>query len=328
MKMFKAVVNCFNVLPKCHTVQRMHVTEINDHIHLIDLEVAGIENTIASYVIKGKNTTIVETGPASTAQNLLSGLKQLNVKLEQVAYVAVSHIHLDHAGAAGTLLKHLPKAKLIVHPRGAPHVANPEKLWTEAREVLGNKAEMYGKPEPVPEKRIVAAADGMTLNVGNGVSLKVVETLGHASHHLSYYETLNEGIFTGDAAGIYLNRFGVVVPTTPPPLRLDIALASLKKLISLKPRFLYYSHFGKAENGVKKLQAYAKQLELWAQIARQGVEEGESLDAISRRLLESDAAVRKAARHIESHPIFGTTVLNQSVEGVVRFVEKFGNVVE
>jgi len=306
----------------------MHVTKIDEHIHLIDLELAGIENSIASYVLKGKNTAIVETGPASTTQNLLSSLRELNVKPEEVAYVAVSHIHLDHGGAAGTLLKHLPKANLIVHRRGAPHAANPEKLWTQAREALGSIAEMYGKPEPVPEERIIAATDGMVFDVGNDVKLKVVETLGHASHHLSYYETLSQGIFTGDAAGIYLNEFDVIVPTTPSPFRLDIALASLEKLINLKPRFLCYSHFGKAQDAIEKLQAYVKQLKLWAEIAKQGIEKGENFEAISRRILESDIAVQKAVEHIKNHPILSKTVLNQSVEGVMKYVEKFGNVSE
>jgi glyoxylase-like metal-dependent hydrolase (beta-lactamase superfamily II) len=306
----------------------MHVTKIDEHIHLIDLELAGIENSIASYVLEGKNTAIVETGPTSTAQNLLSSLRELNVKPKEVAYVAVSHIHLDHGGAAGTLLKHLPKANLIVHRRGAPHAANPEKLWTQAREVLGSIAEMYGKPEPVPEERIIAATDGMVFDVGNSVKLKVVETLGHASHHLSYYETLSQGIFTGDAAGIYLNEFDVIVPTTPSPFRLDIALASLEKLINLKPRFLCYSHFGKAQDAIEKLQAYVKQLKLWAEIAKQGIEKGENFEAISRRILESDIAVQKAVEHIKNHPILSKTVLNQSVEGVMKYVEKFGNVSE
>ena len=326
MKMFKAVDNDFNIPLKRKMVRRMDVTKIDENIHLIDLELAGIESSIASYVLKGKNTAIVETGPASTVQNLLSGLKELDVKPEEVAYVAVSHIHLDHAGAAGTLLRYLPKAKLVVHRRGAPHVANPEKLWTQAREVLGNIAELYGKPEPVPEERIIAATDGMVFDVGNDVELKVVETLGHASHHFSYYEVSSRGIFTGDAAGIYLNNFDVVVPTTPPPFRLDIALASLKKMINLKPRFLYYSHFGKAQNAIEKLQVYANQLKLWTEIAKQGIEKGENLEAISRRILESDAAVQKAAEHIRNHPILSKTVLNQSVEGVMKFVEKFGNV--
>ena len=301
----------------------MHVTKVEKHLYQIDVETAGIKNFIASYILKGKQVAMVETGPNSSVPNLLFCLKELNVKPEDVVYVAVSHIHLDHGGGAGRLLKYLPKAKVIVHPRGVPHLANPEKLWQQSREVLGNIAEMYGKPEPVPEERIIAATDGMTFDIGNNIRLKVVETLGHASHHLSYYEPLSEGIFPGDAAGIYLNEIDVIVPTTPSPFRLDVALASLDKLISLKPKVLYYSHFGKAYNAVEKLQTYAQQLKLWAKITRQGIENKDSLEAISKRIIESDVAVQKAKEYIKAHPVLSETVLNESVRGFIDFVEKF-----
>ena len=301
----------------------MQITKLENHLYQIDVETAGIKNFIASYILKGKQVAMVETGPTSSVPNLLSCLKELKVKPENVAYVAVSHIHLDHGGGVGTLLKYLPKAKVIVHPRGAPHLANPEKLWQQSREILGNIAEMYGKPEPVPEERIIAATDGMTFDIGNNIRLKVVETLGHASHHLSYYEPLSEGIFPGDAAGIYLNEIDVIVPTTPSPFRLDVALASLDKLISLKPKALYYSHFGKAYNAVEKLQTYAQQLKLWAKITKQGIENKESLEAISKRIIESDVAVQKAKEYIKAHPVLSETVLNESVRGFIDFVEKF-----
>jgi len=300
----------------------MHITKIVEHIHLIDLEPAGIEDFIASYVLIGKNVAIVETGSASTVQNLLSGLKKLNVKPEEVAYVAVSHIHLDHSGAVGSLFKYLPKAKLIVHQRGSPHAANPEKLWAQSKKALGSLAQVYGEPELVPEERIIAATDDMVFDIGKNIKLKVIETLGHASHHLAYYETLSQGIFTGDAAGIYLKKFDTVVPTTPSPYRLDIAFKSLKKLINLKPQFLYYSHFGKAYNSVEKLQAYIRQLKLWEEIAKQGIEKGENLRAISKRIIENDVALQKVEKYIKSHPILSKTILDQSVEGVIKYVER------
>ncbi len=302
----------------------MQITKLENHLYQIDVETAGIKNFIASYVLKGEQTAMVETGPTSSVPNLLSCLKRLSVKLEDITYVAVSHIHLDHGGGVGTLLKHLPKAKVIVHPRGVPHLANPEKLWQQSMEVLGNIAEIYGKPEPVSEERIVAATDGMAFDIGRDISLKVVETLGHASHHLSYYEPLSEGIFPGDTAGIYLNEIDVIVPTTPSPFRLDVALTSLDKLISLKPKVLYYSHFGKAYNAVEKLQTYAQQLKLWAKITRQGTENKDNLEAISERIIEGDVAVRKAKEYIKAHPVLSETVLNESVRGFIDFVEKFG----
>ncbi len=306
----------------------MNMTKIEEHIYLVDAETAGIKNFIGSYVLKGKQAAMVETGPASSVPNLLAGLEQLNIRPEEVAYVAVSHIHLDHAGGAGTLLKRLPNAKIIVHQRGAPHIAHPEKLWEQSKQVLGSITELYGEPEPVPEDRVIAATDGMTFDVGNGVMLKVVETLGHASHHQSYYETLSQGVFPGDAAGIYLDKFDVVVPTTPAPLRLDLVLASLDKLIRLKPKSLFYSHFGKASNTTAKLNEHANQLKLWAKIAKRGLDNKESLDTICERIVESDEALKKVLDYVKGHPILGETVFCNSVPGVVDFVTKYGFVPE
>ena len=297
----------------------MHTKEIGKNLFLIDLETGGFKNIIASYVLKGTKALLVETGPSSSVSNLLSGLKELNVKPEDVAYVAISHVHIDHGGGAGALLKFLPNAKVIVHPKGAPHLANPEKLWLQAKEVLGSVAEIYGKPEPVPEDRLIVATEDMTFDVGDNVKLKAIETLGHASHHLSYYEPLNEGIFLGDAAGIYLSEFDMVIPTTPPPFRLGIALASLEKLTRLKPTALYYSHFGKAIDAGQRLQNYALQIKLWANIAKEGIKNKQSPEAIRERILTEDSAVRKIAPFLKSHPIFMKTVIENSVQGFIYF---------
>jgi glyoxylase-like metal-dependent hydrolase (beta-lactamase superfamily II) len=323
METLKAVNTHFKT-PFDKGLREMSATKIGENIYLIDVQAGGIRNFIASYVLKGKQVAIIETGPTSSVQNLLSGLKELNVKLEDVAYVAVSHIHLDHGGGVGTLLRFLPKAKVIVHPRGAPHLANPEKLWQQSREVLKGIAEMYGAPEPVPEERIIASVDGMTFDIGNNVELRVVETLGHASHHQSYYEPLTESLFPGDAAGIYLSEIDAIVPTTPSPFRLDIALASLDKLISLKPKALYYTHYGKTSNPLEKLQTYSRQLNLWAKVVKQGLEEKEDLKMIIERIIRSDEALQRALEHIRVHPVLSETVFNESLRGFIDFVEKFG----
>jgi len=326
MKTLKEVDNSFKTSFKLKSMIRMHVTEIENHLHLIDVETVGLKSFIASYVLKGKQVAIVETGPTSSIPNLLSGLKELNVKPEDVAYVAVSHIHLDHGGGVGALLKHLLNAKVIVHQRGAPHLVNPEKLWQQSLAVLGNIAKMYHKPEPVVEERIIAASDGMTFDIGGNIKLRVIETLGHASHHLSYYEPLSEGIFLGDAAGIYLSQFDVTVPTSPSPFRMDIMLTSLEKLLSLKPKALYYSHFGEAYNAVKRLQAYAQQLKLWAGAVKQGIENKEELGAIRKRIIAGDKGFQRAKEYIEAHPILNETVLVESVQGFIDYVEKFGEI--
>jgi glyoxylase-like metal-dependent hydrolase (beta-lactamase superfamily II) len=300
----------------------MHTTEVGENLFLIDLETGGFKNLIASYVLKGTKTIIVETGPSSSVSNLLSGLKELDIKAEDVAYVAVSHVHIDHAGGAGALLRFLPNARVIVHPRGAPHIVNPEKLWLQSKEVLGDLAEIYGAPEPVPEDRIIIAADDAIFDVGNNVKLKAVETLGHASHHLSYYDFLNEGVFPGDAAGVYLSEFDAVIPTSPPPFHLNSALASLDKLVSLRPKVLYYSHFGGASDAVKRLKDYALQIRLWANIAEEGVKNKQSPDTIRERILAGDKVMRRTASFLESHPILMKTAIENSVQGFIDFAEK------
>ncbi|NIQ04972.1 MAG: hypothetical protein GWO20_04320, partial [Candidatus Korarchaeota archaeon] len=136
-------------------------------------------------------------------------------------------------------------------------------------------ADMYGKPIPVPKHRIIPAKERTRITIGNGVQLNIIETLGHASHHLSYFEIKSQGVFVGDAAGVYLRKEDVVVPTTPSPFRLDIALSTLQKVADLKPTSLYYSHFGKAYNAIDRLRAYEDQLKLWAETAKEGIENSE-----------------------------------------------------
>lgn len=297
----------------------MYSEKLNESLHLIDLHPLGIKDFIASYVLTGRRTAIVETGPTCTIKNLLTGLKEIRVKTEEVDYVAVSHIHIDHAGGAGTLLRHLPNARLLVHPRGAPHLINPEKLWKQTKQVLRDLAEMYGEIEPVSQERVVVAADGMVIDLGNGVELKILEMPGHASHELSFCEETSRGIFPGDAAGIYLNRLDAIIPTTPPPFNLEMTLASLERLIAMKPRWLYYSHFGPTDEAIKKLQTYVSQLKLWAEVILEGTREKEDLATIYNRILEKDPATRMAARFIEKHLILRRGVIMQNIQGFVEY---------
>ncbi|UCD96979.1 MAG: MBL fold metallo-hydrolase, partial [Candidatus Bathyarchaeota archaeon] len=238
----------------------MKSDQVHPQIQLIDLEPRGIRNFAASYIVKAEKTAIIETGPKASVPNLLRHLRVNHVNPADVAYIAVSHIHLDHGGGAGTLMKELPHAELVVHRRGKPHLADPELLWTRSQEALKETAHLYGEPEPIPAERITAAGDGLILSLGGGVELKVFETVGHASHHLAFFEPASGSLFPGDAAGIYVNELDVTVPTTPAPFRLDLALASLKRLIELQPTAVYYSHFGNPQDPVAKMQGYVEQL--------------------------------------------------------------------
>ena len=301
----------------------MYSRKLNEFTYLIDLKPVGIASFIATYVLKGSKVAIVETGPTSSVKNLLAGLREMGITTKEIDYVAVSHVHTDHAGGAGTLLRHLPNARLLVHVRGAPHLVKPEKLWRQAKQVLGEIAEMYGKIQPVPEERIIAATDGMAIDLGKGIELKVLETLGHASHHLSFYESLGEGIFPGDAAGIYLNKFNVVIPTTPTPFHLEMALSSLDKLIKMAPKRLYYTHFGQASGAVKRMRAHVAQLKLWAKIVLEGMKGGEDVETTHERILEEDPSMKAIADFVKDHLVLRRGVVMQNIRGFIEYFRKF-----
>jgi len=300
----------------------MYSKRLNDHTYLIDLKPKGFENFSASYVIKGNKVAIIETGARLTVENLLAGLKEIGIKRKEVDYLAVTHIHIDHAGGAGTLLPHLPNAQLLVHKRGAPHLINPEKLWISSLQVLGDIAEMWGKFEPVPEERILIAKEGMVLDLGKDIDLKVLEMPGHASHELGFYEKNSNGVFPGDAAGIYLNKLNVVVVNTPPPFHLEMALSSLQKLIQMKPRWLYYSHFGPADDAVKKLKNYAARLKLWGEIILEGMRRGESLDVISERILEKEPIAPDVADYVKTHLTLSSGTIIPNVYGFMEYFRR------
>jgi glyoxylase-like metal-dependent hydrolase (beta-lactamase superfamily II) len=288
---------------------------------MVELETGGFKNLICSYVIKGRKPFLVESGPANSIQNLLTALEQLDVKFDDVEFVAITHVHLDHGGGAGTLLKSLPNAKVIVHPRGMPHLIDPERLWPSSRKVLGFVSDIFGKPEPVPKDRVIPVTEG-SFDLGGGAKLTVFETIGHASHNLSFQESFNGGVFPGDAAGTYLPEFDVVVPTTPPPFYLDAALASLDKLISLKPTVLYFSHFGKALNAKQLLEDYKIQIQLWAEIAEEGVKKNWSFEQIRDRIIVEDNVMGLIKDFVMSHRIYSKTVLENCVRGFIEYAKQ------
>jgi len=300
----------------------MFTKKLGDNLYLIDLKPAGFENFIASYVLRGQRAAIIETGPSISVPNLLAGLEEIGVRNEEIHYVAVSHIHIDHAGGAGALLQHLPNAKLLVHERGAPHMANPKRLWEQSILVLGEVAELYGEIPPVPESRIITPVDGMTLNLGEDVELKVLETGGHASHHMSFYTNATQGIFPGDAAGIYLNQLDVTIPTAPAPFHLEYALAAIGKLMLIEPKWLYYTHFGPADSPIERLNAYAGQLKLWARTVLESMKNNEDAKAMYERILQRDPAMNVAADFIKNHFALRRGVVMQNIQGFVEYFRK------
>jgi glyoxylase-like metal-dependent hydrolase (beta-lactamase superfamily II) len=298
----------------------MYTKQIGRNLYQVELCTGDIEQLICSYILAGSRPALVESGPTNSVPNLLAGIDELGIKRKAIEYVFVTHVHLDHGGGAGTLLKSLPNAKVVVHPRGAPHMVDPDRLWSSSKKVLGYVSDVFGKPEPVPHNRIISKIEG-AYDLGDGAILSIIETLGHASHNLSFQETFNGGVFPGDAAGTYLPECGVVVPTTPPPFYLESALDSLDKLIALNPTALYFSHFGKADQAVERLRAYKVQLQLWADVAMAGVTAGKSPAEIRDAIIATDPVMTQNQDFIKNHQIYKKTVLENCVLGFVEYAK-------
>ncbi len=305
----------------------MHAHQVSEDIFLIDVKTAGLDKLIASYVLRAEKTIIIDCGPPSSIPNLLAGLKELCIRPEEVNYIALTHVHVDHSGGAGLLLQNLPNAKVIVHPKGAPHLIDPTKLWEASKNTLEEVAEIFGQPKMVQKDRISVGFEGMTLDVGKNRKIKIIETPGHASHNLSYYDQDNGDLFPGEAAGAYFPSFDIVLPATPPPFRPDIALSTIDKLIKLNPNSIYYPHFGKSPEAVKRLNTYAIQIKNWLEIAKDSIQKGENLHTVQERMFKEDNTIPKELREavmiaINSNPIHKRTLFHNSIEGFLNFARK------
>lgn len=231
------------------------VFDYGNRIHMIDLHDLNMKGRTGSYVIKENELTIVETSASPSIPYLLKGLKRLNIDPSDIKYIIVTHIHLDHAGGAGLFLENCPNAKVIVHPKGYRHLANPEKLIAGARAVYGSDFDKLFNPIlPIPEERLIAKADGDSLELSENCTLTFYDTPGHAKHHFSIYDPISNGVFTGDTTGVYYPELldcdvELYLPTTSPSQYDPTAmLKSVNQLRKLKPDYIYFGHFGKSSN--------------------------------------------------------------------------------
>lgn len=220
--------------------------EVEPGIFLLDHHFRGSPGVIASYLIADRDAlTLIETGPASTMDTLLAGIRQAGFDPGQISDIIVTHIHLDHAGGAGALLRRLPRARLHVHPIGAPHLVDPERLMASATRIYGDQmTPLWGDMVPVPKDRLHVLGNDETVMTG-GRTLLAYDTPGHADHHLALHEPDTGVVFTGDVAGVRLDGIRHVRPPTPPPeFSPEKWQASIAILRSLAPRRLYLTHFG------------------------------------------------------------------------------------
>lgn len=296
----------------------MCIYRVRDGFYFIDVKPLGCEGFLSVYVVKGGDEyVLVETGPKSSIKYLLQGLKDVSIPLDKVKYVFLTHIHVDHAGGCGTLLKYLPNAKVIMHPRAVQYMVDTSKLWESSLKVLGIIAEMLGEVESIPRDRIIEGTDGLTISL-DGLTLRVIDAVGHASHELCFHYIEENGLFTGDAAGVYVEKLNTIRPTTPPIFHLSKAIEALDKLISLNPSKLFYSHFGPADKAVEKLNRHKEQLIKWGVIIAQGLEKNLSIDEVYSRIIEVDENMKIMDQYLK-----GSLILEEIPRCIQGFIDYF-----
>ena len=311
-----------------HVTDGTGVTPLGHEVFQIDTRMAGYEGITAGYLIRGDRPCLVETGTAPSAPVVRDAMAALGIGAGDLATVVVTHIHLDHAGGAGDIAAMFPAAQIVVHQRGARHLADPSKLMAGARMVYGRALErLFGALAPVPAERIVALDDTGTVDLGGGRRLDSHYSPGHAKHHVGLIDSDTGDLYTGDAAGVYLPDTGDVRPATPPPdFDLETALASLRKFAALRPSRLMFSHYGPVGQVGETLDRSAEEINVWVEQTRQARAAGLDLDhAVA--MVRDRTRDRYAAASPDADPALADRFERVSsargcVEGIMHWLDK------
>lgn len=247
--------------------------QLADDLWILDTRHQGEPGIVASYLLTGRRgAALVDVGPGATLPSLLNGIREAGVDPGTVEHVVLTHVHLDHAGAAGALLRSCPRARVYVHGLGAPHLIDPGKLLASASRIYGADMDrLWGTMEPVPRDRLVVLADGDEIGVGER-TLRALYTPGHAVHHIAYHDGEHAAVFAGDVAGVRLEDVPVVRPPTPPPdLQLEDWYASIGRIEALRPDTLYLPHFGPIGDAPGHLASLRARLADWGEVVLGGM---------------------------------------------------------
>jgi glyoxylase-like metal-dependent hydrolase (beta-lactamase superfamily II) len=244
-------------------------TSLPSGTSIIDLNFLNCPEAVGLYLLEGDGEfALVDCGPSSCLPVLKENLAARGLTISDISTLLLTHIHFDHAGAAGTLVKENPRLRVCVHEIGAKHLKDPSRLLKSATRLYGDALlQMFGEFLPVPEENIHILAGGESFRTA-GRQIEVAYTPGHASHHVSYFDQSSGAAFTGDVAGMRLPGYKIIAPLTPPP---DIDLAafteSLAEIERRKPTHLLLPHFGAYSNVAEHLQATREVLYAWTERA-------------------------------------------------------------
>jgi len=273
--------------------QRAQTTVLNDGIVAIDTEYSRLLHDASHLIVENGRAAYVDTGVNSSVPLLLDALVQQDLDVADVDYVVLTHVHLDHAGGAGRLMQQLPNAKCVVHLYGARHMVDPTKLMAGTEAVYG-KAEterLYGRVEPIDEKRIVIPEDEQWFAL-NGRPLQTINTEGHARHHHVLNDPQSKGVFSGDSFGISYREHdtvnGEIVFPTSTPVQFDPVEAhkAVDRIMACDPEQVYLTHYSRVQNLDRLAEQMHDGIDAYVRMAREHEHDDNRSAALRASLLD------------------------------------------
>lgn len=306
------------------------VTPVDDGIYQIDLFERGLRGRSASYLILADQPALVEVGASISVPSILAALQQLGVEPQAIAYVVITHVHLDHAGGTGKLLQALPNAQLLCHSRAARHMVDPSRLEASARQVYGDRFDRFwGSLEPVPSTRVKVMEDGARCNLGAGHQLRFFDTPGHAKHHTCILDEKTGGLFSGDTAGLRFVAPGVplaepfYMPTSSPiDFEPTVLEQTCRRLLALHPQCIYFTHFGVAQKAEHLLEQQIAQVQHYRSVGLQ--HGGEGVESVQRTLRQEVAEALEKRGIADIQPVLALFDLDLELNasGIVDWWQK------
>ena len=288
--------------------EQIYSMDMSDIIHLGDFK-----RTISVYLIDANKKALIDPGMYSATDDVLNALRAKGFRYEEIDYIILTHLHMDHSGNSWALLKHMPNAKVIIHNKAVKYLVDPEPLVRSSREVLGSIVDLWGGMEPISKDRIIGIDDNSTLMLNDSM-LKFIATPGHAPYHLSII--YDDNLFSGDALGI--KAFNTLRPASPlPSFRLDLALQSIDKIKGLNAKSIYMPHFGISKEPNNTINDNLRIYNGWARIIKEAIDDDLDEDQILELLVDR---FKEYKRLIEDD--YYSRLLRSDLKGFIKYMKK------
>jgi len=278
------------------------VIKVCENVYILNVEILGLSNWLSTHLVIGDNDALlIDPGP-STNVNGLVNLINTEFSDVRVKHIAVTHIHLDHGGGLGKLVKLLGNVRVYVHPRGVKHLINPSRLWEASKEVLGDLAYIFGPLEPLDPNSLVGLEDNSIIDLGS-ITVRAIHTPGHAPHHISYIIEPYNILVSGDALGNFFN--GRIYPVTVPPFNLVEYMKSIDKLLKYKYNYITVAHFGYVKDDTEIfIQRVRDKVLAWALLIANMISNGvRDPGEVYKELVRRDLELSYMVKYREVHKL-------------------------